>query len=79
MLLCLGLVSALVSAWGTVGVILALVGVSCLLRSAEENRADRSATALRELVATTATVVRRASYDAAPLERAGRRPWCRGT
>ncbi|MFD5643731.1 cation-transporting P-type ATPase, partial [Streptomyces anulatus] len=68
-LLCLGLVSALVSAWGTAGVILALVGVSCLLRSAEEHRADRSAAALRELVATTATVVRRASDDAPPLER----------
>lgn len=69
MLLCLGLVSALVSAWGTAGVILALVGVSCLLRSTEEHRADRSAAALRELVATTATVVRRASEDAPPLER----------
>lgn len=68
-LLCLGLVSALVSAWGTAGVILALVGVSCLLRSTEEHRADRSAAALRELVATTATVVRRASEDAPPLER----------
>ncbi|WP_257135924.1 cation-transporting P-type ATPase, partial [Streptomyces sp. rh206] len=68
-LLCLGLVSALVSAWGTAGVILALVGVSCLLRSTEEHRADRSAAALRELVATTATVVRRASDDAPPLER----------
>jgi Mg2+-importing ATPase len=68
-LLGLGLVSALVSAWGTACVILALVGVSCLLRSTEEHRADRSAAALRELVATTATVVRRASDDAPPLER----------
>ncbi|MEV6477969.1 magnesium-translocating P-type ATPase [Streptomyces sp. NPDC051657] len=68
-LLCLGLVSALVSAWGTACVILALVGVSCLLRSAEEHRADRSTAALRELVATTATVVRRVSDDAAPRER----------
>ncbi|MFJ9112547.1 magnesium-translocating P-type ATPase [Streptomyces sp. NPDC102283] len=70
-LLCLGLVSALVSAWGTACVILALVGVSCLLRSVEEHRADRSAAALRELVATTATVVRRASddNDTPPLER----------
>lgn len=68
-LLCLGLVSAVVSAWGTACVILALVLVSCLLRSAEEHRADRSTAALRELVATTATVVRRSSADAAPLER----------
>ncbi|MYT82212.1 Mg2+-importing ATPase [Streptomyces sp. MnatMP-M77] len=68
-LLCLGLVSALVSAWGTACVILALVGVSCLLRSAEEHRADRSSAALRELVATTATVVRRVSDDAPPHER----------
>lgn len=68
-LLCLGLVSALVSAWGTACVILALVVVSCLLRSAEEHRADRSTAALRELVATTATVVRRSSADAAARER----------
>ncbi|WP_399478708.1 HAD-IC family P-type ATPase [Streptomyces sp. OUCMDZ-4982] len=68
-LLCLGLVSAVVSAWGTACVILALVAVSCLLRSAEEHRADRSTAALRDLVATTATVVRRVSPDAAPLER----------
>ncbi|NEE53857.1 magnesium-translocating P-type ATPase, partial [Streptomyces sp. SID8455] len=54
---------------GTACVILALVGVSCLLRSTEEHRADRSTAALRELVATTATVVRRASADAAPRER----------
>ncbi|MFD4023363.1 cation-transporting P-type ATPase [Streptomyces sp. NPDC058576] len=68
-LLCLGLVSALVSAWGTACVILALVAVSCLLRSAEEHRAHRSSAALRELVATTATVVRRTSDDSPPLER----------
>ncbi|MGW9302848.1 magnesium-translocating P-type ATPase [Streptomyces cyaneofuscatus] len=68
-LLCLGLVSALVSAWGTACVILALVAVSCLLRSTEEHRADRSTEALRELVATTATVVRRTSADAPPRER----------
>ncbi|MEU3154062.1 magnesium-translocating P-type ATPase, partial [Streptomyces griseus] len=68
-LLGLGLVSALVSAWGTACVILTLVAVSCVLRSAEEHRADRSTAALRELVATTATVVRRASDDAPPLER----------
>ncbi|MFF7493104.1 magnesium-translocating P-type ATPase [Streptomyces rubiginosohelvolus] len=68
-LLCLGLVSALVAAWGTACVILALVAVSCLLRSAEEHRADRSSATLRELVPTTATVVRRASDDSPPRER----------
>ncbi|WP_435812573.1 magnesium-translocating P-type ATPase [Streptomyces rubiginosohelvolus] len=68
-LLCLGLVSALVTAWGTACVILALVAVSCLLRATEEHRADRSTQALRELVATTATVVRRASDDSPPRER----------
>ncbi|MFJ9319596.1 magnesium-translocating P-type ATPase [Streptomyces globisporus] len=68
-LLCLGLVSALVTAWGTAYVILALVAVSCLLRSTEEHRADRSTQALRELVATTATVVRRSSEDSPPRER----------
>lgn len=68
-LLCLGLVSALVTAWGTACVILALVTVSCLLRSTEEHRADRSTQALRELVATTATVVRRSSEDSPPRER----------
>ncbi|MFE4538227.1 HAD-IC family P-type ATPase [Streptomyces scopuliridis] len=60
-LLCLGVVSATVSAWGTALVILSLVVVSCLLRSSGEHRADRSMAALRELVATTATVLRRGS------------------
>ncbi|MGY3677772.1 Mg2+-importing ATPase [Streptomyces sp. TE33382] len=68
-LLCLGLVSALVTAWGTACVILVLVLVSCLLRSGEEHRADRSTAALRELVATTATVLRRTSADASPRAR----------
>ncbi|AXG78675.1 magnesium-translocating P-type ATPase [Streptomyces paludis] len=58
-LLCLGLVSATVAAWGTALVILSLVAVSCLLRSSGEHRADRSMAGLRELVATTATVLRR--------------------
>ncbi|MET8743288.1 magnesium-translocating P-type ATPase [Streptomyces sp. NPDC004728] len=68
-LLCLGLVSAAVASWGTACVTLVLVVVSCLLRSAEEHRADRSTAALRELVATTATVLRRAGPDAAPRAR----------
>ncbi|MFJ2442511.1 MULTISPECIES: magnesium-translocating P-type ATPase [unclassified Streptomyces] len=62
-LLCLGLVSATVAAWGTALVILALVAVSCVLRSSGEHRADRSMAGLRELVATTATVLRRGGPD----------------
>lgn len=68
-LLCLGLVSAAVSAWGTAAVISVLVVVSCLLRSTEEHRADRATAALRELVATTATVLRRSGPDAAAQAR----------
>ncbi|MFJ5290356.1 magnesium-translocating P-type ATPase [Streptomyces sp. NPDC088348] len=68
-LLCLGVVSSLVAAWGTACVITALVVVSCALRSAGEHRADRSMGALRELVASTATVLRRSADDAAPVAR----------
>ncbi|MEU0968801.1 magnesium-translocating P-type ATPase [Streptomyces sp. NPDC005917] len=63
-LLTLGLVSALVASWGTAVVILALVTVSCGLRAAGEHRADRSLAALRELVAGTATVLRRTGEEA---------------
>ncbi|MFI6950386.1 magnesium-translocating P-type ATPase [Streptomyces sp. NPDC050422] len=63
-LLCLGLVSALVDAWGTAAVTSVLVVVSCLLRSTEEHRADRATAALHDLVATTATVLRRNGHDA---------------
>ncbi|MGW5422875.1 magnesium-translocating P-type ATPase [Streptomyces sp. NPDC003943] len=62
-LLCLGLISTAVAAWGTGGVILALVVVSCLLRSTGEHRADRAMAALRESVAATATVLRRPAPD----------------
>ncbi|WP_043686533.1 HAD-IC family P-type ATPase [Streptomyces xylophagus] len=58
-LLCLGLVSALVASWGTAAVILALVAVSCVLRASGEHRADRSLHDLRELVGSTACVLRR--------------------
>ncbi|MFC8430710.1 magnesium-translocating P-type ATPase [Streptomyces sp. NPDC057253] len=68
-LLCLGLVSAAVYAWGTAAVILLLVVVSCVLRASGEHRADRSTAALRHLVATTATVQRRTDEDAAPATR----------
>ncbi|MFE9725097.1 magnesium-translocating P-type ATPase [Streptomyces sp. NPDC005794] len=68
-LLCLGLVSATVAAWGTASVILSLVVVSCVLRAGGERRADRSVAALRKLVATTATVLRRTAADGAPRSR----------
>ncbi|WOX13360.1 magnesium-translocating P-type ATPase [Streptomyces sp. N50] len=63
-LLCLGLVSALVASWGTAAVILALVAVSCALRASGEHRADRSLHDLRELVGATASVLRRTDADA---------------
>ncbi|MFJ9823898.1 magnesium-translocating P-type ATPase [Streptomyces sp. NPDC101160] len=62
-LLCLGLISTAVAAWGTGAVVLALVVVSCLLRSTGEHRADRAMAALRESVAATATVLRRPAPD----------------
>ncbi len=68
-LLCLGLVSAAVLAWGTASVILLLVVVSCVLRASGEHRADRSTAGLRRLVATTATVQRRTDEDTAPVTR----------
>lgn len=68
-LLCLGLVSAAVLAWATAGVILSLVVVSCVLRASGEHRADRSVVGLRELVASTATVLRRADEDKEPRAR----------
>ncbi|MFD5589889.1 magnesium-translocating P-type ATPase [Streptomyces griseorubiginosus] len=68
-LLCLGLVSAAVYAWGTASVILLLVAVSCVLRASGEHRADRSTADLRRLVATTVTVQRRADEASAPATR----------
>ncbi|MEU6175571.1 magnesium-translocating P-type ATPase [Streptantibioticus parmotrematis] len=65
----LGVVSALDRAWGTAGVILVLVGVSCVLRAWGEMRADRAAAALGRLVPSTATVRRRATESCAPLAR----------
>ncbi|WP_406172236.1 magnesium-translocating P-type ATPase [Streptomyces canus] len=68
-LLCLGLVSAAVFAWGTASVILLLVVVSCVLRASGEHRAARSTAGLRRLVATTVTVQRRLHEDTAPVTR----------
>ncbi|QHA01999.1 magnesium-translocating P-type ATPase [Streptomyces broussonetiae] len=66
-LLCLGLVSAAMFAWSTASVILTLVAASSVLRASGEHRADRSMAQLRELVATTSTVLRRAHDHAAPV------------
>ncbi|QWB22360.1 MULTISPECIES: magnesium-translocating P-type ATPase [Streptomyces] len=68
-LLCLGLVSVAIASWGTGVVILALVVVSCVLRATGEHRADRSMSALRELVAGTAAVLRRADGREPPEPR----------
>jgi Mg2+-importing ATPase len=68
-LFCLALVSAAVAAWHTSCVIMVLVIVSCTLRSGGEYRADRSAAALRELVAATATVRRRTGAQGAAFSR----------
>ncbi|WUO44067.1 magnesium-translocating P-type ATPase [Streptomyces sp. NBC_00285] len=68
-LLCLGLVSAAVLAWGTASVILLLVVVSGVLRASGEHRADRSTAGLRRLVAHTVTVQRRAHDDTPPVTR----------
>ncbi|WP_405823413.1 magnesium-translocating P-type ATPase [Streptomyces sp. NBC_01390] len=68
-LLCLGLVSAAVTAWGTAAVILSLVAVSCVLRASGEHQAERFLRGLRELVAGTATVLRRPREDGPPLAR----------
>ncbi|MEU9205113.1 magnesium-translocating P-type ATPase [Streptomyces sp. NPDC048332] len=68
-LLALGLVSAAVASWGTAGVILALVAVSCVLRSHGEHRAEAAMAHLRDLVATTASVQRREGASAAPSVR----------
>ncbi|PNE31248.1 hypothetical protein AF335_24715 [Streptomyces eurocidicus] len=68
-LLCLGLVSAAVASWGTACVIAVLVAVSCVLRATGEHRADRAAATLRDLIAATATVRRRATESAPPCAR----------
>ncbi|MFG2222486.1 magnesium-translocating P-type ATPase [Streptomyces sp. NPDC048644] len=68
-LLCLGLVSAAVASWGTACVILVLVVVSCVLRSGGEHHASRSMAALREMVATTASVQRRTGEATPPVAR----------
>ena len=60
-LICLTVVSAATGDIGGAVVISAMTVISCVLRVTREGRSDRSAAALRAMVATTATVVRRAS------------------
>jgi P-type Mg2+ transporter len=50
-------------------VITAMAVISCLLRVRQECRSDRAAAALRAMVATTATVVRRASAGSVAMAR----------
>ncbi|WP_016906302.1 magnesium-translocating P-type ATPase [Streptomyces xiaopingdaonensis] len=63
-LLTLAVVSAAVASWGTACTISLLVLVGSGLRAAGEHRADRSTSRLRELLAATATVQRRAAEGA---------------
>ena len=60
-LIILAAVSAATGDLGGAAVITAMVVISCLLRIRQEYRSDRTAAALRAMVATTATVMRRAS------------------
>ncbi|WP_051855872.1 HAD-IC family P-type ATPase [Streptomyces sp. NRRL S-1868] len=66
-LLCLGLVSAVIASWGTACVIAVLVVVSAVLRAAGERRAERSVAALGAVLPQTATVRRRPAEGAAPV------------
>ncbi len=68
-LLFLGVVSAATGDLAGVAVICALAVASCGLRFRQEHRADRAAAALRAMVATTTTVLRRAEAGAPPLAR----------
>jgi P-type Mg2+ transporter len=68
-LLCLAGVSAVLGNTYSVAVISVLVTVSCVLRVWQERRSGRAAAALRALVASTATVLRRAAAGTAPVSR----------
>ena len=67
--MCLAAVSAATGDLVGSAVITAMALVSCVLRFRQEYRSDRAAAALRAMVATTATVVRRASAGSAPVAR----------
>jgi P-type Mg2+ transporter len=68
-LICLTVVSAATGDEYGAAVITAMAVISCALRVRQEYRSDRAAAALRAMVATTATVVRRARPGAPPLAR----------
>lgn len=57
----LAAVSAATDDLSGAAVIAALAAISCLLRARQESRSDRAATALRAMVATTSTVIRRSA------------------
>jgi len=63
-LIALTAVSTATGDLGGAAVITAMIVISCLLRIRQEYRSDRAAVALRAMVATTATVVRRAAPGA---------------
>jgi Mg2+-importing ATPase len=68
-LIFLTVVSAATGDGSGAAVITAMAVISCLLRVRQESRSDRAAAALRAMVATTATVVRRASPGAQAVAR----------
>lgn len=65
----LGSVFALIGAFGAAVMIGVMALISCSLQVRQEHRFDRVAATLRAIVVTTATVVRRASPQAAPVAR----------
>jgi P-type Mg2+ transporter len=68
-LACLTVVSAATGDLYGAAVITAMAVISCVLRVRQEYRSDRAAAALRAMVATTATVVRRARPGGPPVAR----------
>jgi P-type Mg2+ transporter len=68
-LACLALVSAATGDLDGAAVIAAMALVSCVLRIRQERRSDRAAAALRAIVASTATVLRRAADGYPGIER----------
>ncbi len=69
MLVGLAVVSAITRNPAAACVIAVLAAVSCVLQASQESRADRAVAALRAMVRTTATVVRRATMGAPSLAR----------
>lgn len=69
LLACLALVCAVIGSWGSVVILAVLVVASCLLRFLGERRSALALRALRELVPSTATVLRRAVSQDLPVAR----------